>query len=164
MAVGDDQILVIPKDVAKALAVRSVAQGMVKREQHRPGRLESPSATLALVAEAIRLRRVADHVHPADALALSERGLHRLDQAASVLGTEHQSIQDHMEIRPVRSGEQGAGMKVYELIPASQSHEAAGEQRLDKDAVVPWARVSNREQDHRTRLGKAAQQMVRHGP
>src|SRR5438874_2145994 len=112
MAVGDDQILVIPKDVAEALAVRTGAQGMIEREHHRPDRLESPSATLALVAEAIRLRRVADHVHPADAVALSERGFHPLDQATSVLATEHQPIQDHMEIRPVRPGEQGAGVKV----------------------------------------------------
>ena len=107
---------------------------------------------------------MADHVHPADAVALSERGFHPLDQATSVLATEHQPIQDHMEIRPVRPGEQGAGVKVYELIPALQSHEAAGEQRLDQDAVVPWARVLNREQDHRARLGKAGQQIVRHAP
>ena len=29
---------------------------------------------------------------------------------------------------------------------------------------MPWARVLNREQDHRARLGKAGQQIVRHGP
>ncbi len=98
MAVGDDQILVIPKDVAEALAVRTGAQGMVKREHHRPQRLKGPTARLTAELRAVGLKPLADDLRAADAVALSERGLHRLDQAVSVLGTEHQSIQDHMEL------------------------------------------------------------------
>ncbi len=55
-------------------------------------------------------------------------------------------------------------MKVHEIVPASESHESTGEQRLDKGAVVAGAWVLNREQDHRAGMRKSAKEIVRHGP
>src|SRR5207245_2332050 len=51
--VRDNQIFVVPQDIAEPLAVRTGTQGMVKGEQDRSDRLEGPSAALAAKARAV---------------------------------------------------------------------------------------------------------------
>jgi hypothetical protein len=73
--VGDDQVLVVPEDVAEALALGTGAEGMVEGEEERLRPGERGLAARAAILAADRDHLAIQHVDLGSAFTLGERGL-----------------------------------------------------------------------------------------
>jgi hypothetical protein len=123
--VGNDEVGIVPENIAEALALRTGAEWMVERKKDRTNRFERSPTSLTAKVRAVGSGSLIDDLYAAQALAFVKGRLDRFDEARAVVFPDYEPIEDHIKIIQPCFGKGLDLMEIEDLLAAPHSGKPA---------------------------------------
>ena len=158
--VGNDEVGIVPQNIAEPFALRAGAERMVERKEDRANRFKRSAASLAAKVRAVGAGALVDDLHAALALALTKGRFNRFDEAGSIVFTDDQPIEDHIQMVRPACGKSLDLVEIQDLRAALQSAVPAQQERLEKGLLLFRRRGCDGKQNHRACVAAMGQKVV----